>query len=93
MTGPVRDLEGDGRVSVILMGSFQFSKEANDIDLILVYENISFTTLTAIKRLIAQKLLEEFDLLTHYTTLSKREYREMKQLHEEKHLMIFDALN
>ena len=60
-----QNLEGDVRVSIVLMGSFQSSNEVNDIDLILIYDKFNMTKL-------------------------KKEYKEMTQLHRERHICIYE---
>lgn len=90
MTGVAWDFERTVKASVILMGSFQYTKSANDIDLIIVYENADYAALKKIKNFITSALYSEFGLPVHYTTLSQNEYAEMGQLHIEKHQIIFN---
>lgn len=91
MKGSARDLEDNVKASVILMGSFQFTNLANDIDLIIVYQIANYGDLKKIKRVITKALDDEFGLPVHYTTLSLNEYADMEQLHKEKHQIIFNA--
>lgn len=48
MTEQASDLEESVKADVFLMGSFQYTEEANDIDLILIY---SIANYDAMKRL------------------------------------------
>lgn len=86
-------LEDNVKASVILMGSFQFEKSANDIDLIIVYKIANYVALKKLKSIITKTLNDEFGLPVHYTTLSQNEYAEMEQLHKEKQQIIFDSNN
>lgn len=47
MTEQASDLEESVKADVFLMGSFQYTEEANDIDLILIY---SILEMNSIKR-------------------------------------------
>lgn len=89
------DLQKEVEASIILMGSFQYSDIANDIDLIIVYNNYDFEALKKLKQMIANMLSNEFYLPIHFTTLSNKEYIETKKLHKEKHTFIFvnDSFN
>lgn len=91
MTESARDLEDSVEASVILMGSFQNTTEANDVDLIIVYDKFNIEPLKKLKAQIASKTYEQYRIPVHYTTLSRKEYNEMVQLREEKHITIFDA--
>ena len=82
-------LEDSVKVSIILLGSFQYGNLANDIDLIVVYENADYVALKKLKSIITKVLKQEFGLPVHYTTLSQNEYSEMEQLHIEEHQIIF----
>lgn len=82
--------EKEIRASIYLMGSFQDKEMPNDIDLIIVYENYNFEALREIKKYISTALKVQYSLPTHFTTLSMNEYLEMKELHAEKHQIIFD---
>ena len=90
MINDAYDLEDCVRTKIILMGSFQFTKLVNDIDLIIVYEISDYIALKKIKKIISNALYNTFGLPVHYTTLSKNEYIAMKHLHMEKHQIIFD---
>ena len=70
------------------MGSFQFEKTANDIDLILVYKNADYVAIKKLKGLITETLTNEFGLPVHYTTLSQNEYAEMEQLRLERQQIV-----
>ena len=86
-------LEEKISVKVILMGSFQFQKTANDIDLILVYKNADYAAIKKLKGLITEALTNEFGLPVHYTTLSQNEYAEMGQLSLERQQVIYYSNN
>lgn len=90
MTEDDQDLEGDVRASIVLMGSFQSSNEVNDIDLILIYDKFNMTKLKELKTRLANSIYEQYKIPVHYTTLSKKEYKEMTQLHREKHICIYE---
>lgn len=91
MTETAQDLESSVRVSIVLMGSFQSSIEVNDIDLILIYDKLNMTKLTEFKIRLANSIYEYYKIPVHYTTLSVKEYNEMTQLHEEKHVCIYEG--
>jgi predicted nucleotidyltransferase len=91
MTDSALELEQEIEASVILMGSFQDAKKANDIDLIIIYKKYDRVALRKIKELISIELKHEFGLPIHFTTLSYSEYIEMEKLHAERHQIIFDA--
>lgn len=93
MTDSAVELEREIEASVILMGSFQDTETANDIDLIIIYDKYDFKALRKIKELISITLNHEFGLPIHYTTLSNSEYFEMEKLHVEKHQILFAANN
>lgn len=77
--------------SIILIGSFQDTRKANDIDLIILYQKYDFFALRKLKNLIAIALDCEFGLPIHYTTLSYKEYFQMEQLQVEKHRIVYAA--
>lgn len=77
------------KVSVILMGSFQDKIDANDIDLIFIYENNDFDALKELKCKLANAVYDRFLIPVHYTTLSLREFKQMKKLHVERHRWIY----
>lgn len=89
MTGSAEVYEKKLNASIILIGSFQDTKKANDIDLIVLYEKYDFFALRKLKDLIAIALNCEFSLPIHYTTLSYKEYSQMEQLQVEKHRIIY----
>lgn len=89
MIEDAQDLEGAVRVSVVLMGSFLSSDEVNDIDLILIYDKLNMTKLKELKIRLANSIYEQYKIPVHYTTLSEKEYKEMTQLHREKHVRIY----
>ena len=89
MTEDVQDLECAIRVSIVLIGSFQNSKEVNDIDLILIYDKFNMNELRELKIRLANSIYDHYKIPIHYTTLSAKEYKEMTQLHEEKHICIY----
>lgn len=91
MTEDAQDLECDIRVSIILIGSFQSSKEVNDIDLILIYDKFNMNKLKELKIRLANSIYDHYKVPLHYTTLSAKEYNEMTQLHEEKHMCIYEG--
>lgn len=91
MTENAQGLEDSVEASVILIGSFQNSLEANDVDLIIVYDELNIESLKALKTQIASKNYEQYKIPVDYTTLSRKEYNEMTQLRVEKHIIIFDA--
>lgn len=93
MTGSELYLEKKIEASIYLMGSFQDSVEANDIDLIIVYREYDFQALRKIKSSIERSLSGEFGLPIHFTTLSDCEYLEVENIRSERHQIIFDVKN
>lgn len=91
MTETAQDLESSIRVSIVLMGSFQSSIEVNDIDLILIYDKLNIRKLKELKIRLANSIYERYKIPVHYTTLSMKEYKEMTQLHAEKHICVYEA--
>ena len=86
-----QDLEDSISVSIVLIGSFQSSSEVNDIDLILIYSKLDIIKLKELKMRLANSIYEYYKIPVHYTTLSVKEYKEMTQLHAEKHICIYEA--
>ena len=91
MTGPALNLEESVNADVYLMGSFLYSEYANDIDLVLVYRNANYNNIKKLKSLLAEAIYKTFHISVHYTTLSKREYEEMKDLRLEKHCVLYES--
>ena len=92
MIGSGKAYEKKVKASIILIGSFQNTKKANDIDLIIIYEKYDSAALRELKNLIAIALNEEFELPIHYTTLSYKEYIQMEQLQAEKHKIVYTTM-
>ena len=61
MINDAYDLEDCVRAKIILMGSFQFTKLVNDIDLIIVYTTLSKNEYIAMKHLHMEKHQIIFD--------------------------------
>lgn len=92
MTDSGEEYERIVNSSIILIGSFQNSKNANDIDLIIIYEKYDFVALRALKNIIAVSLNHAFGLPVHYTTLSYKEYFQAQKLHVEKHRLVYGTV-
>lgn len=91
ITGPAYDLEASVKVDIMLMGSFQYTSEANDIDLVFVYRNADYDNVKKLKDILATAVFETFKIPVHYTTLSRDEYEQMMELQQEKHLVLFES--
>jgi predicted nucleotidyltransferase len=89
MLGQALALEESVKADVILIGSFQCTVYANDIDLILIYKIPDYEKIKELKKILARAVYEKFKILVHYTTLSKSEYEEMKDLQKEKNSILF----
>ena len=90
MTEQALDLEESVNADVFLMGSFQYTEDANDIDLILVYKKSNYDEIKRLKDFLAEVIYESFNIQVHYTTLSENEYEEMKALRQEKQCALFE---
>lgn len=91
MTGPALDLEESVNADVFLMGSFLYTEDANDIDLVFVYKKANYNNIRILKTAIAEAVFETFHISVHYTTLSNREYEEMNELRMEKNSVLFES--
>ena len=87
MTEQASDLEESVKADVFLMGSFQYTEEANDIDLILIYSIANYDAMKRLKDVLAEAT---FNIPVHYTTLSENEYEEMYALRQEKQCVLFE---
>lgn len=67
ITGPASDLETVVKADIMLMGSFQYTIEAHDIDLILVYRNADYDSIKSLKDVLATAIFEAFKIPVHYT--------------------------
>jgi hypothetical protein len=90
MTEQALDLEESVKADVFLMGSFQYTEEANDIDLILVYKIANYNEIKRLKDVLAEATYDTFNIPVHYTTLSENEYDEMHALRQEKQCVLFE---
>lgn len=89
MTDLVLDLEESVKPDIFLMGSFQYTEKAKDIDLIIVYKIPNYDKIKLLKHVLAEGIYETFKIPVHYTTLSKNEYTEMEALRQEKQCVLF----
>lgn len=89
MIGRALALEEAIKADVILIGSFQRTVNANDIDLILIYKIPDYEKIKELKNILARAAYERFNISVHYTTLSKSEYEEMKELQKEENSILF----
>lgn len=71
MTEQASDLEESVKADVFLMGSFQYTEEANDIDLILIYSIANYDAMKRLKDVLAEAIYDTFNIPVHYTTLSE----------------------
>lgn len=63
--------------------------EANDIDILVVYSNLSFDIIKDLKRNISISLQREFLKPVHFTTLSLKELQNIKNIKlEHMHLVV-----
>ena len=90
MTEQASDLEESVKADVFLMGSFQYTEEANDIDLILIYSIANYDAMKRLKDVLAEAIYDTFNIPVHYTTLSENEYEEMYALRQEKQCVLFE---
>lgn len=64
-------MEESVKADVFLMGSFQYTEEANDIDLILIYSIANYDAMKRLKDVLAEAIYDTFNIPVHYTTLSE----------------------
>ncbi len=91
ITGPAADLETLVKADIMLMGSFQYTIEAHDIDLILVYRNADYDSIKSLKDVLATAIFEAFKIPVHYTTLSYDEYDQMWELRQERQCVLYTS--
>lgn len=84
------DLEESVKADIFLMGSFQRTENANDIDLVLVYKIANYNDIKRLKDVLAEVIYETFNIPVHYTTLSENEYEEMQTLRQEMYCVLFE---
>lgn len=81
----------DLELSIYLFGSFSKMIDANDIDIVIVYNAQDMITATRkillIKDRFHRVILSKFKLPTHFTTLSKEE---VKEFEERKDINLID---
>lgn len=68
MTEQASDLEESVKADVFLMGSFQYTEEANDIDLILIYSIANYDAMKRLKDVLAEAIYDTFNIPVHYPT-------------------------
>ena len=68
-----KDWEEDWEVNIYLFGSFLKRKQSNDIDLLIIYNSISFRKVKDVKKNISYQLQDMFGIPVHFTTLSREE--------------------
>lgn len=84
--------EQRNNISIVLMGSFQYKEEANDIDIIVIYEKYNYIYLKNIKRIISESIYNVFKIKVDFITLSMEEYFQMEKLHVENQILIFSTI-
>lgn len=84
--------EQRNNISIVLMGSFQYREEVNDIDILLIYEKYNYVYLKNIKRIISESIYNVFKTKVDFITLSMEEYFQMKKLHVENQILIFSTI-
>jgi len=82
-------LEEESEVNIYLFGSFLQKRESNDIDLLVVYNKISFSFVKQIKKNISICLQDIFGLPVHFTTLTKEELGELRNLDIRKTHLVY----
>lgn len=91
MIGTALDLEESVSADVFLMGSFLYTTDAKDIDLVFVYRIANYDNIKNLKKILAEAIYNTFNIPVHYTTLSQSEFEEMKELRLEKNSLLFEA--
>lgn len=86
-------MEESVKADVFLMGSFQYTEEANDIDLILIYSIANYDAMKRLKDVLAEAIYDTFNIPVHYTTLSENEYEEMYALRNIKQYLLAALYN
>lgn len=84
------DLEASVKADILLMGSFQYSTEASDIDLVFIYRISNYENIRRLKKVLSEVIWESFKIPVHYTTLSKNEYGQMIELRQEKSCVLYE---
>lgn len=84
--------EQRNNISIVLMGSFQYKEEANDIDILVIYEKYNYVYLKNIKRIISESIYNVFKIRVDFITLSMEEYFQMEKLHVENQILIFSTI-
>lgn len=82
-------LENELEVNIYLFGSFLVKREANDIDLLILYGDISHHKVNGLKYDISVILQEKFHLPVHFTTLSREEVEDIKEINLNKFHLVF----
>lgn len=84
--------EQSNNISIVLMGSFQYKEEANDIDILVIYEKYNYIYLKNIKKIISESIYNVFKIKVDFITLSMEEYFQMEKLHVENQILIFSTI-
>ena len=85
------DLEEELDISIYLFGSFQKRRKCNDIDLLIIYNCISFKKVKEIKKKISYRLQDMFGIPVHFTTLTKEELKKTPGMNIEKFHIVYDC--
>lgn len=91
MTGEAFDLEKIVNADVFLMGSFLYTSEANDIDLVLVYKVANYEHIKKLKKILAEAIFKKFHISIHFTTLNQEEYEAMDEFRLESNCLLFES--
>lgn len=79
-------------IKVVLFGSFLNKDKYNDIDILLVYKDIPFSSVKELKSKIFLALQDEFTVPVHFTTLRLEEYLADLELQQISCMTIINKL-